>query len=538
MRSLQVIVWSFCLVLIGACGRSASGSVADTPPMPARQPLPPADTDAFFAGPIRRFEITVPSKLVQKLRRQPREYVEATVVVGTNRFENVGLHLKGAAGSSRGWDDKPALTLNFDKFNKGQHCFGLDKLHLNNSVQDNSYLNELIASELYRRSGVPTARATHALVTLNGRDVGLYVLKEGYDSLFLKRNFPMGTNGPGNLYDGGFLRDLDQGLERDVGKGPDDQRDLEALVAAARASMRTRRDRLEAVLDVDGFLTFLVGQTLTDDWDGYGRNRNNYRIYFSAPEGKAVFIPHGMDQLFREPESGLNPGWSAMLAQQVMEVPEFSERYRLRLREVATNSFTRLVISNQLSRIIGRLQQVMTNEPAVDAQELQHFLGAQKRKIYRRVTFVERKLGVPNPSAGSGSESPPVMVPGEPWERFTKSGSSKLELVETKPGGKVLYVSALSRGTVASFRTTQFVSEGNYTFKGRALVRGVKGGNGARLRISGSQPPPGLTGDRDWTMLSFDFSADSEREVELVVELGADAGEAWFDLASLRVIRR
>ena len=67
---------------------------------------------------------------------------------GGKTYENVGIHLKGAAGSFRGIDDRPALTLNFDKFQKGQDYHDLDKIHLNNSVQDPSYLNELICSEL------------------------------------------------------------------------------------------------------------------------------------------------------------------------------------------------------------------------------------------------------------------------------------------------------------------------------------------------------------------------------------------------------
>ena len=45
-----------------------------------------------------------------------------------------------------GFDDNPALTLSFGKFKEGQECFGLRKLHLNNSVQDRTRLDELIAS--------------------------------------------------------------------------------------------------------------------------------------------------------------------------------------------------------------------------------------------------------------------------------------------------------------------------------------------------------------------------------------------------------
>ena len=80
-----------------------------------------------------------------KLRRNPRDYVRATIREGDQVYEEVGIHLKGAAGSFRPVDgDKPAFTLNFDKFVDRQKFHGLDKLSLNNSVQDPSYMTEAI----------------------------------------------------------------------------------------------------------------------------------------------------------------------------------------------------------------------------------------------------------------------------------------------------------------------------------------------------------------------------------------------------------
>jgi hypothetical protein len=65
----------------------------------------------------------------------------------------------------------------------------LDKIHLNNSVQDRSYLTEILCGDLFLAAGVPAARGTHARVFLNGRDLGLYGLKEGFDQSFLRRHF-------------------------------------------------------------------------------------------------------------------------------------------------------------------------------------------------------------------------------------------------------------------------------------------------------------------------------------------------------------
>jgi hypothetical protein len=58
------------------------------------------------------------------------------------------------------------------------------------------------------------------------------------------------------------------------------------------------------------------------------------------------------------------------------------------------------------------------------------------------------------------------------------------------------------------------------------------------LRISGQQRRSGLSGDRDWSVVTFQFRVHEDRDVELVAELEADRGEAWFEVNSLKVTRK
>ena len=63
--------------------------------------------------------------------------------------------------------------------------------------------------------------------------------------------------------------------------------------------------------------------------------------------------------------------------------------------------------------------------------------------------------------------------------------------------------------------------------------------HGASLRI-GSNPrdSASLSDDSSWQQLHTDFQVDKElTEIEFICELRASAGEAWFDSASLRVVR-
>src|SRR6185295_20034700 len=114
-------------------------------------------------------------------------------------------------------------TLNFDKFARGQRFHGLQKIHLNNSVQDPSYLSEALARELFLDVGVPSPRAGHAFVRIEGRDAGLYVLLEGWNKQFLKRHF---KSVKGNLYDGGSGGDVTKALKVGNGENGEDRSGL------------------------------------------------------------------------------------------------------------------------------------------------------------------------------------------------------------------------------------------------------------------------------------------------------------------------
>jgi hypothetical protein len=318
----------------------------------AAPPKPDPSADLFKpAGPVPVFQISVDAENLKALRRQPRTYVKCAVRVGDQTFKTVAIHLKGAAGSTRDWNDKPALTLNFDKFVEGQSFRGLDKLHLNNSVQDGWYLNEIICGELSLAAGLPAARGCHALVELNGRKVGLYVLKEGFDKVFLKRHF---DNPTGNLYDGGFLTDIDSPLELDEGKD-NGRKDLQALARACREKDPAKRyAAVEKLLDVDRLVTKAVLEVVATDWDGYCRNRNNYRVYFNPKDGKAVFFPHGMDQMFQNPGEPFWHGWNGLVAKAVLETPEGKKAYNARLKEFAEKYFVLEKVHKRVDELAPR----------------------------------------------------------------------------------------------------------------------------------------------------------------------------------------
>ena len=314
-------------------------AVADGPVAKAVDP-----SDLFFgSGLVPEIRIELKKSQEAKLREDLRRYVKCTIVERLpnpdqpdspreTTYTEVAIKVKGAAGSSRELDDKPAFTLNMNKHAKDQTFHGLDKLHLNNSVQDESYLCEWVCAEIARDAKVPATRVSHARVWLNGRDLGFYVLKEGFDRQFLTRHFGDAT---GNFYDGGFVQDIDVDLEKDSGKGPDDHSDLHALkTACEEPDAAARWPAIEQQLDVDAFLTFMAFERMTCHWDGYTPNKNNYRIYFDPKDGRARFLPHGMDQMFSDPGFPLLEFPPTIVSSAVMHNPEWRQRYKDRVTEL------------------------------------------------------------------------------------------------------------------------------------------------------------------------------------------------------------
>lgn len=358
------------------------------PAWAADKPDPSAE---FFkmTGKVPVFQITVEKAEADSLRREPRKYVKCQVKVGEQVFKDVAIHLKGAAGSFRGFDDKPALTLNMDKFTRGQKFHGLDKLHLNNSVQDPTYMNEILCGGMALAAGVPTPRGAHAVVELNGRKLGFYGLKEGFNKAFLRRHF---ADPSGTMYDGGFLQDIDAPLRLDAGTD-NGRKDLQALVTACREPNHDKRfAALDKLMDVDRMISNACMQAICTDWDGYCRNRNNYRVYFDPKAGKAVFFPHGMDQMFQNPHDAVWPGWGGLAARALLETPEGKKRYIARMKEMVDKHFVLADIYKRIDAMVPRAVEAMEAVQKGSGKHYENEVRAYKDRLKQRAEYLKREV--------------------------------------------------------------------------------------------------------------------------------------------------
>ena len=491
--------------------------------------------DLAHAPPVWRLRIEVPPDAMAALRVDARKDVRATLREGRDAYPNVGLHLKGSTGSFRPLEDKPAMTLDFTRFGEDRRFHGLRKLHLNNSVEDPGYLNEQLGSELFRAAGVPAPRVTHALVTLNGRPLGLFVLKEGFTEDFLTGYF---KRLDGQLYenDDGFGG---ESLERRSDRGSRGNRtELEALAAAARDPDLDRRwRRLGEVLDINRFVTFMAMEIMLCHRDGYCLARNNFRVYHDRDTGRMVFFPHGMDQLLGKSDLPWQPHMGGPVAQAIMETPEGRQRYA----ECFSALFTRLFLVESL-----------TNRVRVMVSELRPYLGAQEFEAIQREAALVRERIARRRASLSWQLSQPTLAPLEfsagvapltGWSMVDPPVGGTMDQASSSDGVLAWHIRA-GPATAASWRTRAVLKPGRYRFEAKAKVAAVKPlafgkHQGAGLRLGNRVPQSEyLTGDSSWQTLETEFQVtQATEEIEFVGELRAAAGDFWLDAQSLRVVQ-
>ncbi len=379
-----------------------AAALAAPPDASARPAKPSKEADerkAFFdAGKVLDLKVELDKDAVESLRKDPRKYVKCTLKEGDTTYPDVAVHLRGAVGSFQGVDQKPGLTFNMDKFNDGQRFHGMDKFHLCNANQDPSYLSEFVCGELFRAAGIPASRIGHAAVSVAGRNRGFYYLKEGYDKGFLKIHF--GTS-HGNLYDGGFLKEIDQDAQLVSGKDDvKDRADLKALAAAAREKdPKVRLQKLDKLIDVDQFTTYMVLETILWDWDGYPFKKNNYRMYHDPAKNKITFIPSGMDQMLHDPNGTIHPGFEGLIAQALLNTPEGKAKYDARLRSVMKDLYKPEALVKRLDELEARIRPALK---AADKGAADNLKGQVDRL---RNGFVQRQKSIAEQVAREDKEA-------------------------------------------------------------------------------------------------------------------------------------
>lgn len=298
-RLLPSLAVGSALAVVALAG--ASPAAATEPPAGPAGPL-------FDPSAVVEIDLELPQESIDVLEVEPEEeYQPATfsLTAGGQTYGplSVGARLKGG-GSFRPLSGKAAFKLKLDELVEGQTFFGLEKLTLNNMVQDPTMVHETLAYEAFRSVGVPASRTGYAFLRVNGVPYGLYLNIEVLDAVSLPRWF----DSTRHLYEGAYGTDVTPGgaaaFEVDEGK-KSKREDLEALIAAANAGEGDWSDGMAAVADLEEMTRMWAVERYIGHSDGYAGidnhplMPNNYYLHSSdtgADAGVFRMLPWGTDQ--------------------------------------------------------------------------------------------------------------------------------------------------------------------------------------------------------------------------------------------------
>ena len=131
---------------------------------------------------------------------EDEEYSSCSLVIDNEAYKNVAIRAKGNTSltqvSSYG-NDRYSFKIEFDHYDSTKTYYGLDKLCLNNIIQDNTYMKDYLAYQMMADMGVASPLCSYVYITVNGEDWGLYLAVEAVADSFLARNY---GNSSGELY--------------------------------------------------------------------------------------------------------------------------------------------------------------------------------------------------------------------------------------------------------------------------------------------------------------------------------------------------
>jgi hypothetical protein len=243
-------------------------------------------------------------------------YFPAAVVCDGVALDPVGVRFKGNSSFSIP-GVKKSFKIDFNEYDDNTTFVGLKKLSLNNGFKDPTMMRAKIFLDL-AGAYVPTIRAVHTRVYVNGTYWGLYTAVEQVDKTFAQSRF--GDDEDGNLFKGAASDDL-SGPNSDfgsdltwLGSDPVDYHDSYQLKTNETADDYSQLIEfidilnnqspvdfptlLEPVFDVQNALVGLALNNLFVNLDAYNGSAHNYYVYDRDDSGKITHIHWDTNEAF------------------------------------------------------------------------------------------------------------------------------------------------------------------------------------------------------------------------------------------------
>ncbi len=337
-------------LLAVACTPSDSAPTEPQPPVTEPTATEPETTEPeeegggesyiFDPAAFHSFELEVAEADWAQLLTDPlaEQYVPAAVWHDGERYGDAAVRFKGSTGTLEGcfdeygnqWCPKLSLKVSFNEYDKDGRFFGLRKLILHSGVADPSLMRERLSYGLFRAIGLPASRVSHATVSVNGENYGVYNLVEYVDHEFLESRW---DNPDGNLYKEIWPLYSDPQAYRGALRTNEDEGDVSDMMALFTALETTTPATFEGdvagLLDLDQMGRYLAVDHVTSNWDGVSKfychvpsnSCGNHNFYwYSEPGGAMHVVVWDLDNTFGEVNMDLGRSWSVPSACQILDL--------------------------------------------------------------------------------------------------------------------------------------------------------------------------------------------------------------------------
>lgn len=399
---------------------------------------------------------------------ESEEYYACTLEIDGETYKNVAIRGKGNTSLTKVaayGNDRYSFKVEFDRYDSSVTYHGLDKLCLNNIIQDNTYMKDYLCYRLMAEMGVASPLCSYVYVSVNGSDWGLYLAVEGVEESFLQRNYgsdygelykpdsqsmgggrgngkgfdmddldPAGNAGDNAKPDGkGGGRDgmnsSDDTLLKYIDDDPDSysnifdnaktdvsKSDKKRLIAALKA---LSGDEPESAVDVDAVIRYFVVHNFVLNFDSYtGSMIHNYYLY--EDDGQMQMIPWDYNLAFGafqsaggatslvnypidDPVSGGDTSDRPMLAW-IFQNEEYTELYHKYFAELISTVFDSGAFAQEFDSVVQMISPYVESDPTKFCTYEEFETGAQTLREFclKRAESISGQL---DGSIGSTSDT-------------------------------------------------------------------------------------------------------------------------------------
>lgn len=152
--------------------------------------VPGYENKLFDTSKVHTVDIITDDSFLQNCKNE--EYYSCSVVIDNEAYKNVAIRAKGNTSITQVeayGNNRYSFKIEFDHYDSSKTYYGLDKLCLNNIIQDNTYMKDYLTYRMMAETGAAAPLCSYVNITINGENRGLYLAVEGIEDAFLLRNY-------------------------------------------------------------------------------------------------------------------------------------------------------------------------------------------------------------------------------------------------------------------------------------------------------------------------------------------------------------